>query len=277
MRVAAVQMCSGSDVEANLAAAQALLRQAADGGAELVTLPENFACYGGNYRQAAEHYTDILTQWLREQAHQLGIHLVAGSIPLVTRPDGSEVAAPRVRAASVLVSPEGRRLARYDKLHLFDVDVADQHGRYRESSVFEPGAELVTQAVSGWQLGMAICYDLRFPMQARALADRGAELLLYPSAFTAVTGRDHWHTLLRARAIETGCYVLAANQCGRHSDTRVSYGHSALVDPWGDIVAELDDAPGVLVADIDRERLGAIRSAMPLHEHQRFAVGLNDD
>lgn len=276
-RVAAIQMTSTADLNANLRAAETYLQQAAGQGADLILLPENFACYGGDYLAVAEAHGEALQAWLAHWARTLGVTLIGGSIPLAQRPDGTAVPDQRVRTSSLMINPQGECIGRYDKLHLFDVHVADGQGRYCESAVFEPGNRLLVRAAGELQVGLMICYDLRFALLARALADAGANLLVYPSAFTEVTGAAHWHLLLRARAVETGCYVLAANQCGQHNDKRRSYGHSLLVNPWGEIVAELDNAPGVLLADIDLNRLQQIRDNLPLHQHQRLAVELPDD
>ena len=277
MRVAAIQLCSGTDPAANLVPAADALRQAAGRGAELAVLPENFACYAGDYRAVAEHNGQMLYQWASEQARDLGIWLVAGTVPMVQRPDGEPVPPPRVRAASLLFAPDGSERARYDKLHLFDADIADAQGRYRESGEFEPGDRLRVARAGALRLGMAVCYDLRFPSLARLLAERGARLLVYPSAFTEVTGAAHWELLLRARAVENGCYVLGAGQCGEHGPRRRSHGHSMLVDPWGTVVASLDGEPGVLVEDIDLARLEEIRHRLPVHQHHRLLTGLPDD
>ncbi|MCH8544316.1 MAG: carbon-nitrogen hydrolase family protein [Alcanivorax sp.] len=277
MRIAAVQLCASDDVAANLAQAAALIAEAAEAGASLVVLPENFACYGGAYRSLATEQGAGLQQWLAQQALDQGVWLLGGTIPLATRPDGEAVPTPRVRTVSLLHMPNGQLAARYDKLHLFDANVPDAQGVYRESDVFEPGDRLVTAPVDGIVMGMAVCYDLRFASLARALADRGAHLLVYPSAFTAVTGAAHWEILLRARAIESGCYVLGVNQCGQHSPRRASHGHSMLIDPWGEVVAALAEVPGVLCADIDSTRVQEIRQRLPVHLHQRLLTRLPDD
>lgn len=277
IRVAAIQMTSTADLDANLRQAELFIQQAAAQGATFILLPENFACYGGDSLAVARIHGDALQAWLAHWARVLGVTLVGGSIPLANRPDGSTVPGGRVRTSCLMFSAQGECLGRYDKLHLFDVQVADGQGRYCESAVFEPGNRLLVRAAGDLNVGLMICYDLRFALLARALADAGANLLVYPSAFTEVTGAAHWHLLLRARAVETGCYVLAANQCGQHNDKRRSYGHSLLVNPWGEIVAELDNAPGVLLADIDLNRLQQIRDNLPLHQHQWLAVELPDD
>ncbi|MBM1143209.1 carbon-nitrogen hydrolase family protein [Alcanivorax sp. ZXX171] len=274
--VAAVQMTSGTDTDANLAAAADGLERAAEGGAGLAVLPENFAGYGVDYRVLAERH-EALCQWLGERARALGLWILGGSLPALTRPDGSAVPAPRVRTRAVLAGPDGTVAARYDKLHLFDADVADAQGRYRESDVFEAGNQVVVADAGGLKVGLAICYDLRFPLHARALADAGADLIVYPSAFTATTGAAHWQVLLRAAAIQNGSYVLGANQCGRHSEQRASHGHSMLVDPWGRVVAEGGENPGVVLGPVDPAVLKTVRSGLPVHTHQRFQVSGPDD
>lgn len=276
-KVAAVQMTSTTDWQANLQQAASLVAQASEHNARLVVLPENFALYAGDYRSLAEQQGEHLRQWLCDQASMHNIWLVGGTVPLMDRPDGQPVPAPRVRAASLVASPQGQLHARYDKLHLFDAEIQDSQGRYAESAIFEPGDRLVCTALDNLQLGLAVCYDLRFPQQARLLADRGAHLLIYPSAFTAVTGEAHWQLLLRARAVETGCYVLGVNQCGQHDARRASHGHSMLVDPWGRVVDSLGETTGILTATLDFALLDTLRQRMPVHRHQRLLTGLPDD
>ncbi|MBQ0754987.1 MAG: carbon-nitrogen hydrolase family protein [Gammaproteobacteria bacterium] len=277
LSVAAVQMTSTVDFNANLREAERLMHAAKQGGAELILLPENFASYGGDYRQLAEQQGLALQAWLQHWAKTLEITLIGGTIPLAQRADGTLVNRGRVRSACLMYSSGGVLLGRYDKLHLFDVSVDDAQGRYCESDSFEPGDRLLVRAAGPVKVGLAVCYDLRFALLAGALAQAGANLLVYPSAFTEVTGAAHWHLLLRARAVETGCYVLAANQCGQHTAKRQSYGHSILIDPWGSIVAELNAAPGVLVAEIDLNHQKNIRNKLPLHQHQRLTVELPND
>ena len=270
-QVAAIQMTSGKAPQANLAQAAELLQVARDKGARLAVLPENFAGYGGDYRALAAEY-ETLEQWLCEQASRLGMAIIGGSVPSLSRPDGEPVPAPRVRTRSLAVTAEGKIAGRYDKLHLFDAQVQDAQGQYRESDLFEPGETIVTVPLAGVQVGMAICYDLRFPALAQRLVSAGAELLVYPSAFTAVTGAAHWELLLRATAVQTGCYVLGANQCGQHGPRRASYGHSMLVSPWGEVVASLQNAPGALVAPLDLATMNELRQRMPVQQHQRLRI-----
>lgn len=277
MKVAAIQCSAGADWRSNIAQLEALLDQVQLIVPDLLVLPENVFCQGGDYRALAEQHSVELHDWLSASARRLGVWLVAGSVPLAQRPNGEPVPAPRVRAAQLLFSPQGEQVARYDKLHLFDVDVGDAHGRYHESAQFEAGESVVLADIGGLKTGMMICYDLRFPLLAQRLRQRGAELLIYPSAFTETTGRAHWELLLRARAVENGCYVLGVNQCGWHSATRQSHGHSMLIDPWGQVVSSLADASGVLVAQLNLDEMHEIRRRLPVHEHQRLAVSLPDD
>ncbi len=274
MKVAAVQYCASVDWQTNRSLLDAQLSTI--DRTDLLLLPENFAGYGGDYRQLAEQQTEIM-RWLSGWAAKLNTWIVAGSLPQIQRPNGQSVVAPRVRASQLVIAPDGRCQARYDKLHLFDVNVGDRQGQYRESAVFEAGDTLVLTSIADWSVGLGICYDLRFPMQALHLAHAGADLLLYPSAFTQATGEAHWQVLLQARAVETGCYVLAANLCGQHNAKRQSYGHSMLVDPWGQVVTALDAEPGVLIAELDAQLPAATRQRLPLQSHQRLHTRLPDD
>lgn len=271
VKVAAIQMTSGNDVQANLDEARRGLQKAADAGAALAVLPENFAQYGGDYRGLSAQYV-WLKEWLCEQARTLGMAIIGGSIPASERPDGSPVPAPRVRTRSLAVDEKGRVQADYDKLHLFDAQVNDAQGRYCESDVFEPGDQTRVVSLAGLQVGLAICYDLRFPALAQRLASEGADLLVYPSAFTAVTGAAHWELLLRATAVQSGCYTLGANQCGQHAPRRASYGHSLLVNPWGEVQASLGNTIDVLVAELDLATMKELRQRIPVQQHQRLQI-----
>ena len=263
-RVAAVQTVSGGDVAANLAQAEPLVAAAAAQGARLVVLPEYFGILGA-------HATDKLAvrepdgsgpqqAWLAAQAHAHGIHLVGGTVPLACGDPG------RVRSACLVYGPDGTRVARYDKIHLFAF--AQGAERYDEGRTIEPGTAPGTFDAPCGRVGLSVCYDLRFPELYRGLGD--VVLILVPSAFTATTGAAHWHLLLRARAVENQCYVLAAAQGGLHPNGRRTYGHSMLVDPWGDVVAEQAEGPGVVVGDIDPARLAAVRAALPALTHRVF-------
>lgn len=270
--LAVIQMVSQAEVTANLAIARRLLEQAAERGARLAVLPENFACMGHSDLAAlgrAEHAGNgPILPWLRQVAHDLGLWVVAGTLPLP--PDGRPADTPR--ACSLLIDEHGERVARYDKLHLFDVDVVDNRRRYRESDDYAPGDHIVVADTPVGRLGMSVCYDLRFPELYGALRAQGAELISVPAAFTAVTGAAHWQVLIRARAIETQCLVLAAAQGGVHPGPRETFGHSTIVDPWGRVLAEQARGEAVLVAERDDSAQALVRQNMPVQAHRRISV-----
>jgi len=262
MRVAVVQLNSTGEKARNLAGAERLVRAAASDGAELVVLPEkwNLLAPGEELLDGAEPLDGPSLGTARAWARELGIHLVAGSI--------SELGpAGKVFNTSVLTGPDGVDLAVYRKIHMFDVDVDGVS--YRESEHEEPGAEIVLAALPEANLGLSVCYDLRFPELYRILAVRGAQIVAVPSAFTAATGRDHWEVLLRARAIEDQVFVLAANQVGEASPHFSSYGHSAIVDPWGTILAEAPDEECFVAADLDFEAQQSTRDSLPSLANRR--------
>lgn len=270
MSLAVIQMVSQDDVLANLGAARRLLQQAAEGGARLAVLPENFAAMGRRDLAALARAEALgegpMLPWLRETARDLGLWLVGGTIPLP--PDGQPQA--KAHACSLLIDAQGQRVARYDKLHLFDVDVTDARGRYRESDDFAFGERVVVADTPVGRLGLTVCYDLRFPELYSRLREAGAELVSAPAAFTAVTGAAHWQVLTRARAIETQCYVLAPGQGGVHPGGRETFGHSAIIDPWGRVLAEQASGETVLLATRDAGEQAAIRQRMPVAQHRRF-------
>lgn len=274
MSVAVIQMVSQDDVLANLRTARLLLEQAAAAGARLAVLPENFAAIGRHdlpqLGRAEALGEGPILPWLHQAARDLGVWIVAGTLPLP--PDDQPEAKPH--ACSLLIDAQGQRVARYDKLHLFDVDVADNRGQYRESDDYAHGARLVVADTPVGRLGLTVCYDLRFPALYSALRGAGAELISAPSAFTAVTGEAHWQVLVRARAIETQCYLLAANQGGIHPGGRATYGHSAIIDPWGRLLAEQAQGEALLLARRDATEQAAIRQRMPVQSHCRFSVEL---
>ncbi len=270
MNLAVIQMVSQDDVLTNLRLARRMLERAAQGGARLAVLPENFAAMGRRDlaaigRAEAQGEGPILP-WLKQAARDLSLWIVAGTLPLP--PDDDAEGKPR--ACSLLIDEQGERAARYDKLHLFDVDVSDNRGRYRESDDFAHGERVVVVDTPVGRLGLTVCYDLRFPELYSALRQAGAELISAPSAFTAVTGAAHWQVLIRARAIETQCYLLAAGQGGEHPGPRQTFGHSAIVDPWGTILAEQDQGEAALLASRDAAEQAAIRQRMPVQQHRRF-------
>ena len=266
-RLAVIQMNSGDDVAANLAAARSGLEQAAREGARLAVLPENFAFMGAHEKAKLAHAETPgqgpIQEFLARSARELGLWIVAGTMPMAVADE------PRVYAASLVHDDSGREVARYDKIHLFDVEVAAGE-RYRESASIAPGAlrPVVVDTPVG-RVGLSVCYDLRFPELYRALAAQGAEILCVPSAFTEKTGRAHWELLLRARAVENLCCVLAPNQCGGHPGGRRTWGHSAIVQPWGEWSA-LADTPDVLVAEFDPAAARKLRSGFPALDHRRL-------
>lgn len=278
--VAVVQLVSTADVPRNLRAAGDIIAQAVAAGAKLVLLPENFAVLdGGPLNEFAEREGDtraLLQGFLAGQAKAHQIFLIAGSMPMSTRPlragetELETIDDGRVRPASLVYSPEGEMIARYDKMHLFDVQVDDKQAQYSESTSFEAGDQVVLVDTPMGRIGLSICYDLRFPELYRRLLEGGAELLTVPSAFTKVTGAAHWEVLLRARAIENQCYVLAANHGGVHNDRRETFGHSMIVDPWGRILAQMGEGEGFASAQIDLDALHELRAKMPVSRHRRL-------
>ena len=270
MTVAVIQMVSQSDVLANLAAARRLLEQAAAGGARLAVLPENFAAMGrrdiADIGRAEALGEGPILPWLKQAARDLNLWIVAGTLPLPP----VDLPTAKVNACSLLIDAQGQQAARYDKLHLFDVDVADNRGRYRESDDYAHGEQVVVADTPVGRLGLTVCYDLRFPELYSELRKAGAQLITAPSAFTAVTGAAHWEVLIRARAIETQCYVLAAAQGGVHPGPRETHGHAAIVDPWGRILAEQARGEAVLLAERDVQEQASIRARMPVASHRRF-------
>jgi predicted amidohydrolase len=269
---ACIQVRSTADVARNLDTTEALVRRAAGYGAALVATPEATPYLGPWAERAglAEPLDGPMARRLGGLAAELGIHLLVGSFPeQILGPDGAPDPV-RTANTSLLFGPSGALLATYRKLHLFDVDVPGGVS-LRESDTTVAGDRVVTCATPLGRLGLSICYDLRFPELYRRLADEGAELLAVPAAFTLETGKDHWHTLLRARAIETQCWLLAPGQWGAHGDggLRRSYGHSLIADPWGTVVAECGDGEGICLAEIDLDRVRRIREGMPVARHRR--------
>ncbi len=263
-RVAAVQTLSGGDVDANLRAIEPLVVDAARQGARLVALPEYFGVFGAHASdKVAVREADgagVQQSFLSRVARDHGIWLIGGTVPIA-------IADPtRVRSAALVFGPDGRRVARYDKIHLFAFSQGDE--RYDEGRTIEPGTEPVAFDAPCGRVALSVCYDLRFPELYRRFCE--VALIVVPSAFTAVTGAAHWHVLLKARAIENQCYVLAAAQGGVHDNGRRTYGHSVLIDPWGVILDERDEGPGVVVGDIDPERLAQVRRDLPALEHRRL-------
>jgi len=265
---------STRDIEANLQEAERLLAEAARQGAKVAVLPENFAVLSTadmiDCGRTEAGDTPVIRDFLSAQTRKLGIWIVGGSLPLAQRPDGTDIE-DRVRATCLVYDDQGQEVGRYDKIHLFDAKVDDAHGQYRESDTFEPGEQVVTVDTPVGKLGMAICYDLRFPELFRLLREQGADWVCLPSAFTWQTGDAHWQALNRARAIENQVWVIAPGQGGQNSERRRTYGHTLICDPWGKITAEREqDGPGVITAELDMERLKQVRANMPVWEHRRL-------
>ena len=262
--VAAVQMTSGADKSENLATASRLVRQAAERGAALIALPELFNCLGSHdiIISQAEEIPGPTSEAMRALAAECQVTLVAGSIGERSKESG------KIYNTSLLFGPDGTPLAQYRKLHLFDIDLPG-FVTFRESHFMSVGQRLVVTETAVGRLGHAICYDLRFPELFRLLIDLGAECFVIPSAFTMVTGRDHWQVLLQARAIENQVFVIAPNQYGRHSPKLETYGRSLILDPWGTVLATAPDGEGFICADIDLENLDRVRRQLPSLEHRR--------
>jgi predicted amidohydrolase len=266
---AVAQMSSQGDPGANLARAAELVREAGSRGAQLVVLPENFALMGDDaLRQTIAEVVDeaapgpILSA-LQGAARAAQAFVLGGGFP--ERSDAAE----RPYNSSILIAPSGNVIAKYRKIHLFDVDVGDGTV-YRESSATTAGDQPVVAEALGLRLGLTVCYDLRFPELYRALVDRGADVLTVPAAFTLLTGKDHWHVLLRARAIESQAYVLAAAQWGAHPKGRRTFGKACIIDPWGDVVAQAAEGEGLALAVIEPSRVAAVRRDLPSLAHRRL-------
>lgn len=269
MKVAAIQMVSCADVQTNLVQAGRLLQEAARAGAELAVLPEYFCLMGHNDSDKLALAEPLghgpLQQFLADAARELGLWLVGGTIPLA----GSDPA--HVCNSTLVYAPDGAMVARYDKIHLFRFDNGVEH--YDESCVLQAGQQPVyfdldSRDGQRWRVGLSVCYDLRFAELYRAYASAGAHLLLVPSAFTYTTGQDHWEVLLRARSIENLAYVLAAAQGGVHDNQRRTWGHAMVVDPWGRVLAQLDEGAGVVLAELDFAQLHACRTRLPALQHR---------
>jgi predicted amidohydrolase len=269
LKVGVVQVNAGTEIAANLAQASALVRQARAQGAELIALPENVSMMVqgrakvlARAKPEAEHPGVPHFQAL---ARETGAWLVTGTLAILLD-DG------RVANRLFVVDPAGRVQARYDKIHMFDVNLAGGES-YRESATYKPGEAAVVVDTPWARLGLSICYDVRFAYLYRALAKAGAGILFVPSAFTVPTGRAHWHVLLRARAIETGCFVVAPAQVGTHDEGRKTFGHALIVSPWGEILGDAGEEPGVLVAELDLAKIAEARGMVPSLSHDRTFTG----
>jgi predicted amidohydrolase len=269
-RAACVQLRTGLDVDANIAAATALIREAKAKGAHFAATPEMTSLFEAEsdalFAKVRAQEDDTALIAFRALAEELSLWLLIGSLPI-------RVAERQCANRSFLIDPKGAVRAAYDKIHMFDVDLPGGEV-YRESKNYRPGERAVVANLPWGKLGMSVCYDLRFPHLYRTLAKAGASFLSIPAAFTYTTGQSHWHVLQRARAIETGCFVIAPAQGGKHENGRHTFGHSVIVDPWGNIVAEAGDSPAVIVADIDPNKVAEARSRVPALTHDReFKLG----
>jgi predicted amidohydrolase len=265
---AALQLTSTSDPDANFAAAEEQIELASRRGAELVGLPENFAFMGDDERrlELAASLAERCSQFLSTMARRYQVTLLGGGFPV-------PATARSTFNRAELIGPEGQLLARYDKIHLFDVDIPDG-STYRESETVRPGHELppVVEVPGLCKVGLSICYDVRFPELYRHLAGAGAELLMIPAAFTAYTGKDHWQVLLQARAIENTAYVVAPAQTGQHEGRRQTHGHALVIDPWGTVLADAGQAPGLAMAPVDTKHVARVRAQMPSLRHRQPAL-----
>ncbi len=272
--VAAVQLKANGTAVENLAAAETQIAEAAKQGAELIVLPEHFVYYNEKDLSAvAALEADVFgpaRSFFAEQARKHQIWLVAGTLPLFKDKTVRGQHDTRPYATSMLYGPRGEELARYEKVHLFDVLVEATGKRYYESDSYQAGVEAVIAETGLGQLGMSVCYDLRFPEYYRLLVDQGAEILVVPSAFTAATGEAHWRLLLQARAVENLCYVIGANICNRDHPNKPTWGGSAIIDPWGEVLAEMGDEEGCIIAGLDRQHIATLRANMPVLTHRRF-------
>jgi nitrilase len=261
-------MTSVADVGANLAQARRYLETAAREGARLAVLPENFACMAADeaerIRIAEPDGTGPIQDFLARAARECGLWIVGGTIPLAS------AESERPYAACCVWDEQGRRVGRYDKIHLFDVRVPDSTEAYRESKRTMAGSLPLVLATPFGRLGIAVCYDLRFPELFRSMLDREVDIIALPAAFTQRTGQAHWHTLIKARAIENLCYMVAAAQTGEHPGGRLTYGHSMIVGPWGEVLAEAPAGPGAVTATIDQDYLERLRSQFPALSHRRL-------
>ncbi|WP_455210738.1 carbon-nitrogen hydrolase family protein [Kaarinaea lacus] len=272
-KVAAIQMASGPNVSANLIEARRLINLAVRAGAKLVVLPENFAIMGMKESDKVaireQDGKGQIQDFLAEQALKNNVWLVGGTVPMVGH------APNKVRAACLVYDNKGKRVARYDKAHLFDVSIVETGERYVESETIEAGEDIVVIDTPFAKLGIAVCYDLRFPELFRNMLDLKVEAIVIPSAFTAITGSAHWEVLVRARAIENLCYVIAADQGGYHVNGRESFGDSMIVDPWGHILDRLSSGSGFVTGEIDLNYLRSIRKNFPALEHRKLICNVS--
>jgi len=267
-KVAAIQMTSGSNVQANLDEAAKLIEQAASQGAELIVLPENFSQMPMTDQERVGHAETPgegrVQKFLATQAEKNNAWIVGGTLPI--RSDDKN----RAYASSLLFDNQGNQVARYDKIHMFDVLIEESNETYHESATTVPGEEVVVVDTPFGRMGLSVCYDLRFPELYRTMIDQGMEICTLPAAFTAFTGQSHWEPLIRARAIENQCYIIAAAQGGYHVNNRQTYGHSMIVNPWGNILGSVGTGPGVVITEIEDEALQTTRKNFQVLNHRRL-------
>lgn len=267
-RIAAIQMVSTADVDKNLQVVEKLVQQAAEQGACLLVLPENFATFAlrdiGDIARTEQTPQGPLRCFMSELAAKHGVFLLGGTVPVATGNSDKYL------ASSFCYDPSGNEIARYNKIHLFDAYVSDAHSSYRESDLYQHGTDVVAVDTGTFKTGLAVCYDLRFPELFHQLRQLQTQLVVLPSAFTYVTGQKHWQILLQARAIENQCYILGANQGGWHDEKRRTWGHSMIVSPDGQVLASMEEGEGVVVADMDLRLLEEIRGQMPVSLHHRL-------
>ena len=268
-KIAAIQMASGPNIQANLDEAGKLIDTAVQQGAGLVVLPENFSLMSMTDLErvgyAEKPGAGIMQEFLSNQAKKHGIWLVGGTIPMKCDVKG------KAYSACLVFNDQGEQVARYDKIHMFDVEQLDSGESHNESETTEAGEDVVVIDTPFGRLGLAICYDLRFPEMFRTMIDNGMEICALPSAFTAFTGKSHWEPLVRARAIENLCFMIAADQGGFHINNRQTYGNSMIVDPWGNVLDKLESGSGVMIAELDKEYLQNTRNNFQALEHRRLA------
>lgn len=273
-RLGVIQMVSSADVGTNLARLDTLLHEVVQTGPDVVFLPENWAAFATTEARAIGEAeagpAPVIRGHVAALAAQHGVWIAAGTIPLADRPDGTTVSGNRARAASFMFDATGAEVARYDKIHMFDVDVDDAARRYRESERFEPGCEIVTLPTPAGDLGLTVCYDLRFSEMYRELALRDVAVIAAPSAFTEVTGEAHFELLVRARAVETQAYLVAACQGGEHDSGRKTHGHSLVVDPWGEVLLDLGRGEATGVVEVDEKRIVELRANMPISRQRQL-------
>ncbi len=271
-KVAAIQMTSGPNIQANLDEAAKLIEQAASQGAELIVLPENFSQMPTNERERVKNAEadgkGHVQNFLSTQAKKHKAWIVGGTIPIKSDEDN------RAYASSLVFNSDGERVARYDKIHLFDVLIEENNETYNESATTVPGNKVVVVDTPFGRLGLSVCYDLRFPELFRNMIDEGMEVCVLPAAFTAFTGQSHWEPLVRARAIENQCYIIAAAQGGYHLNNRQTYGHSMVVNPWGNVLGSVGTGPGVVITEIEKSVLNTTRKNFRVLHHRRLNCGI---